>query len=133
MVRAVATVSFVAIRFARLRVVAKFTVHRRFKGGMVARNVGDTALLQGATVFDRHGERIGIAADPGGAVFVVEEGIWFVKDRYLPKDVIARMDETGAYLRISMGEAHRIGHQEPPGADDPWATHESSAPDATVR
>lgn len=70
----------------------------------MATDLGETALLQGATVFDRHGERIGIAADPGGAVFVVEEGIWFVKDRYLPKDVIARVDKAGVYLRISKGK-----------------------------
>ncbi len=100
---------------------------------MVATDPGGTALLQGATVFDRHGEKVGIAADPGGAVFVVEEGIWFVRDRYLPKDVIARVDETGAYLRISKGEAHRIGREEPPGADDPWETHETLADDPATR
>jgi len=90
-----------------------------------------TALLQSATVFDQSGERTGVAADPGGAFFVIEEGVWLVQDLYLPKEVLARVGETGAYLRISKGEAHRLGREEPPNADDPWERDETLA-DATL-
>lgn len=87
--------------------------------------------LHGTEVYGNDGEKIGVAANPGGSYFEIEAGTLFVKGFYLPKQVIARVDQTRAYLRISKQEAQRMGRDEPPGEENPWATEATPHEPAT--
>jgi len=78
--------------------------------------------LQGIEIYGNDGQKIGIAANPGGPVFEIEVGTLFAKAFYLPKEVIAHVDQTRAYLRISKQEAEQMGREESPGGENPWAT-----------
>src|SRR5690348_10020880 len=64
---------------------------------------GPQAIMPGTTVYDAAGDKLGSVHDfdPRGAYLVVQKGLFFPKDRYVPTDAIARTTPEGVFLTLS--------------------------------
>jgi uncharacterized protein (TIGR02271 family) len=64
---------------------------------------GPQAIVPGTTVYDAAGDKLGSVHDydPRGAYLVVQKGLFFPKDRYVPTDAIARATLDGVFLTLS--------------------------------
>jgi hypothetical protein len=88
--------------------------------GTVPRADDDERILAGADVFGRDGERVGTVADIGRGYFLVQDGLFTIKSMYLPRSIVARVDEEGVHLSVAKVEAVSMARQELPDAGDTW-------------
>ena len=88
--------------------------------GTVPRVDDGERLVAGMDVFGRDGERVGAVADIGRGFFLVEDGLFTITRLYLPRSIVARIDEGGVYLAITKGEAASIARQTLPDEGDAW-------------
>ena len=97
--------------------------------GTVSREDDRERLRAGMEVFDTEGERVGTVADLGRGYFLVQDGLFTIRNMYLPMRAGAQVDETGVYLTTTKGEAEAIARADVPAEGDAWY---GAAP-ATVR
>ena len=74
----------------------------------------------GAEVFGSDSEKIGDVADVGANYFLVQKGLIFIKDLYLPMSAIARVHEGHLHLNITKREAETMGREQLPAEKDAW-------------
>ncbi len=86
-------------------------------------------LRAGMDVFGAEGERIGTIADIGRGYFLVQDGLFTIRNMYLPTSAVAQVDETGVYLTAAKREAEAMARTDLPAEGDAWY---GAAP-ATVR
>ncbi len=77
-------------------------------------------LVAGMNVFGRDGARVGTVADIGRGYFLVQDGLFTIRSMYLPRTIVARIDEEGAHLAVAKGEAESMARQDLPEAGDAW-------------
>jgi hypothetical protein len=88
--------------------------------GTVPRVDDGERLVAGADVFGRDGEQVGTVADIGRGYFLVESGLFTIRSMYLPRSIVARVDEDGVHLAVAKGEAESMARQELPAEGDAW-------------
>lgn len=88
----------------------------------MGRGTGDYSgqVADGAAVYGSDGEKIGDVAEMGAHYFVVQKGLLFIKDLYLPTSAIARVHEGHLHLDITKREAEAMGREELPAENDAW-------------
>ncbi len=97
--------------------------------GTASRDDDSERLHAGMEVFGAEGERIGAVADIGRGYFLVQDGLFTIRNLYLPMSAIAQIDETGVYLTAAKHEAEAMARADLPAEGDAWY---GAAP-ATVR
>jgi uncharacterized protein (TIGR02271 family) len=85
---------------------------------------------QGWSVFDARNEKVGDVAEAGTGWVLVQKGLIFIKDVYIPTSSISRVDATNraAYLDLTKDQVDGMGWDLPP-ADT--GTYDSSSLGAT--
>lgn len=83
------------------------------------RTATDQTFIEGTTVYDANGDKVGTIhdVDAQGGYLVVEKGLLFKKDLYIPVDAVTRRDDDGVYLRYTKDELDQPSFQAPPVAD----------------
>ena len=81
-----------------------------------AGNMGGQQFLEGTPVYDSVGDKIGSISSHNveGAYLVVQKGILFKHDVYVPLQSIARNDADGVYLNMTKDQALNQDWQNPP-------------------
>src|SRR5437588_454955 len=79
-----------------------------------------TSLASGAEVYGVDSEKIGHVADVGQNYFLVQKGWLFIRDLYLPTNVIQRADADRVYLSVTKQEAEDMARDELPATGDAW-------------
>ena len=74
----------------------------------------------GAAVYGSDNEKIGEVAEMGSNYFLVQKGLIFIKDLYLPTSAIARVHEGHLHLNLTKHEAETMGREELPTEKDAW-------------
>ncbi len=97
--------------------------------GTVSREDDSERLHAGMEVFDTTGERVGTVADLGHGYFLVQDGLFTIRNMYLPMRAVAQVDETSVYLTVTKSEAEAMARADVPAEGDAWY---GAAP-ATVR
>ncbi|MCA1666034.1 MAG: DUF2171 domain-containing protein [Thermomicrobia bacterium] len=97
--------------------------------GTVSRMDDSERLHAGMDVYGSDGHRIGTLADIGRDSFLVQDGLFSIKNMYLPKSAVAEVDETGISLTVAKDEAEAMARADLPAEGDPWY----GASPATVR
>ena len=88
--------------------------------GTVPRVDDGERLVAGADVFGRDGERVGTVADIGRGYFLVQDGLFAIRSMYLPRSIVARVDEYGVHLALTKGEAESMARRDLPAEGDAW-------------
>lgn len=88
--------------------------------GTVSRGDDGERLRAGMDVFGAEGERIGAVADIGRGYFLVQDGLFTIRNMYLPMSAVAQVDETGVYLTAAKREAEAMARAELPAEGDAW-------------
>jgi hypothetical protein len=102
--------------------------------GTVPRADDGERIIAGADVFGRDGERVGTVADIGRGYFLVQDGLFTIKNMYLPRSAVARVDEEGVHLSVARDEAVSMARRELPSDGDAWyGAPPSGVPPANVR
>jgi len=77
-------------------------------------------IAQGAVVYGSNNEKIGQIAEVGQDYFLVQKGMLFHKDLYLPTSAVARMDGNHVYLNLSKEQATQMAAERLPTRGDAW-------------
>lgn len=102
--------------------------------GTVPRADDGERILAGADVFGRDGERVGTVADIGCGYFLVEDGLLTIQRMYLPRSIVAYVDEEDVHLAVAKAEAVSMARHDLPDAGDAWyGAPPSGASPASVR
>jgi len=90
-------------------------------------------ITQGAEVYDANNERIGKVAKVGRDYFLVQKGMLFPKDMYLPMSAASRVDSKHVYLSMAKEQATLMAAERLPVQGDAWygATTMGSAANTT--
>jgi uncharacterized protein (TIGR02271 family) len=85
-------------------------------------------ITPGTPVYDSAGEKVGTAIDQSvqGGYLVVQKGLLFVKDVYIPVSAIAQVDNDGVYLNMLKDDLKRQNWENIPAA--PTASTASTTP-----
>lgn len=97
--------------------------------GTVSREDDRERLRAGMDVFGAESERVGTVADIGRGYFLVQDGLFTIRNMYLPMRAVAQVDETGVYLTTTKGEVEAMARADVPTEGDAWY----GAVPATVR
>jgi len=90
-------------------------------------------IAQGAVVYGSNNEKIGQVAEVGQDYFLVQKGMLFHKDLYLPTSAVARMDGNHVYLNLSKDQATQMAAERLPARGDAWyGTTTTAATTATT-
>ena len=84
-----------------------------------------TAIQPGWDVYGSDDEHLGTIDDVGDSYLVIQKGMFFPKDIYVPFDAVVRADENGVVLNVPKGQLESMGWSEPPVglATDSWASN----------
>jgi len=80
----------------------------------------DLSVVQrGWAVYDTNDEKIGDVADIGAGYLLVQKGLLFIKDLYIPESAVTETDAANGrvYLNIAKGDADSMGWEQPPLGD----------------
>lgn len=88
--------------------------------GTVSREDDREQLHAGMEVFDTEGERVGTVADLGRGYFLVQDGLFTIRNMYLPMRAVAQVDETSVYLTMTKGEVEAMARADVPAEGDAW-------------
>lgn len=79
-------------------------------------NMGGQQFVEGTPVYDSVGDKLGSvgSASPDGNYLLVQKGIIFKHDVYVPLQSIARSDADGIYLNMTKDQALNQDWQNPP-------------------
>ena len=89
-------------------------------------------LAPGMEVYGSDNEKIAHVADVGANHLLVQKGLIFIKDLYLPMRSIARVHEGHAHLNLTKHEAEAMGREELPTENDAWYGSQRTAATATT-
>ncbi|MGE5334773.1 MAG: hypothetical protein ACM3N4_08755 [Nitrososphaerota archaeon] len=83
---------------------------------MLNQEGGKLSIMPGATVYDVNGDKVGTAQqyNPQADCLVVEKGMFFTKDIYIPASMIERSDANGIRVRLSKDELKDDRYTQPP-------------------
>jgi len=87
-----------------------------------------SGIQRGWTVYDTSDEKIGDVADIGANYLLVQKGLLFIKDLYIPTNAIAETDEANGriYLNVAKGDVDSLGWEQAPVADAMTSTTTST-------
>ncbi len=88
--------------------------------GTVSRGDDDARPRAGMEVFGAEGERVGTVADIGRGYFLVQDGLFTIRNMYLPMSAVAQVDETGVYLTAAKRDVEAMARADLPAEDDAW-------------
>ncbi len=77
-------------------------------------------IAQGAVVYGANNEKIGQIAELGQDYFLVQKGMLFHKDLYLPISAVSRVDGKHVYLNLSKEQATQMAAERLPTRGDTW-------------
>jgi len=77
-------------------------------------------ITQGDEVYGSDNEKIGKVAEVGQGYFLVQKGMFFHKDMYLPTRAMARVDRGNVYLNVAKHDAENIATERLPAQGDAW-------------
>ncbi len=82
------------------------------------------SIAPGTDVYDVHGDKIGTVQryDPQANVFVVEKGLIFKQDLYIPTRDIQATDAKGLRLDLSKDDLKSDRFTTPPAGSQSWGT-----------
>jgi uncharacterized protein (TIGR02271 family) len=85
-------------------------------------------IQAGWTAYDEAGEKIGEVADLGQGYLLVQKGLFFPKDLYIPMSSVAEVDASDQAVTIvgSKNDVESYGWDSPPTEDTGWATGDGS-------
>jgi uncharacterized protein (TIGR02271 family) len=78
-----------------------------------------SAVQRGWTVYDTSDEKIGDIADIGPTYLLVQKGLLFIKDLYIPASAITETDAANGrvHVNVAKGDVDAMGWEEPPVGD----------------
>ncbi len=77
--------------------------------------VGDTQRIEnGWDVYGSDGEKVGNVAEVGSNYLLVQKGLLFTKDFYIPTSAVASVRQDEVRLSLASGEIERQGWDSPP-------------------
>lgn len=88
--------------------------------GTVPRVDEGERLRAGMDVYGADGARLGTVADIGRAWFLIQEGLLTIRNLYLPRNTVARVEGDAAYLNIAGQQAEAMARTELPDEGDAW-------------
>src|SRR4051794_36088007 len=76
-------------------------------------------IQRGWTVYDTSDEKIGDIADIGSGYVLVQKGLLFIKDLYIPDSAITETDDANGrvYVNVAKGDVDSMGWDQPPAQD----------------
>jgi uncharacterized protein (TIGR02271 family) len=76
-------------------------------------------IQRGWTVYDTSDEKIGDIADIGSGYVLVQKGLLFIKDLYIPDSAITETDDANGrvYVNVAKGDVDSMGWDQPPAED----------------
>src|SRR4051812_16867557 len=76
-------------------------------------------IQRGWTVYDTSDEKIGDIADIGSSYVLVQKGLLFIKDLYIPDSAITETDDANGrvYVNVAKGDVDSMGWDQPPAQD----------------
>lgn len=78
----------------------------------------DRAMLtEGLDVYASDGEHVGTINEVGENYVLVQKGMFFPRDVYIPTFAIDRVDETGAWINVAKNDIDAQGWDGPPSVD----------------
>ncbi len=81
-------------------------------------NMGQIA--QGAVVYGSNNEKIGQIAEVGQDHLLVQKGMLFHKDMYVPMSAVSRVDGKHVYLNLSKEQVNQMAAENLPARGDAW-------------
>jgi uncharacterized protein (TIGR02271 family) len=81
-------------------------------------------VAQGWTVYDSNDDKVGDVAEVGANYLLVQKGLIFIKDVYVPMSAVASADPgtTSVYLNTTKSAVENMGWDEPPTRADVGAS-----------
>jgi uncharacterized protein (TIGR02271 family) len=91
-------------------------------------------IALGDTVYDAAGEKVGSIAqyDPQAGYLLVEKGLIFRKDIYIPMSAISRIDQSGVFLQLYKDDLQGDLYASPPVASTTAGTTTVGTTPATI-
>ena len=71
-------------------------------------------IQTGVDVFDDADQHIGTVAEVGPSYFIVQKGLLFPKDIYVPLSAVSQVTEHQVIINVSKSEVESMGWDEPP-------------------
>lgn len=89
---------------------------------------GNLSITPGTDVYDVNGDKIGTVQryDPQAGAFVVEKGLIFKKDLYIPTSDIQATDAKGLHLDLSKDDLSGDQYTSPPAGSQTWGATSST-------
>src|SRR5215472_13563497 len=87
------------------------------KQGTTGAPIGN--IVPGEPVYDVNGDKVGTVSEYDGrsTYFIVQRGIIFTHDLYVPMSAVTRGDADGVYLNLAKDAISNEGRDHPPTAD----------------
>jgi len=78
-----------------------------------------TAIQPGWAVYDTNEDKLGDVMEAGAGYVLVQKGLLFVKDIYIPESAIAETDAANGrvYINVAKGDVDSMGWDQPPTVD----------------
>ncbi|MEJ7652854.1 MAG: DUF2382 domain-containing protein [Chloroflexia bacterium] len=90
-----------------------------------------TQIRRGTNVYGSDGEKVGDVEEVSANYILVQKGMIFQKEFYIPADSITSVDDDGVYLSVSKDQIGDMGWDQPPTRDTGYASPEYSTSSAT--
>jgi uncharacterized protein (TIGR02271 family) len=77
-----------------------------------------SSVQPGWTVYDQNGDKVGDVADVGPGYLLIQKGLIFTKDIYVPMNQVRNLDEDRqlVYIDVASGDVDSMGWDQPPAA-----------------
>src|SRR4051794_32242218 len=88
---------------------------------------------RGWTLYDVNGQKVGDVQDVGPNYLLVQKGLLFVKDLYIPTSEVTDVDQAAQTASIGVGkdEIESRGWDSPPAESDAWTGSTGTTTGAT--
>src|SRR3954468_15137556 len=75
-----------------------------------------SSVQPGWTVYDQNGDKVGDVADVGPGYVLIQKGLIFTKDIYVPMNQVRNLDEDRqlVYINVASGDVDSMGWDQPP-------------------
>jgi len=83
-----------------------------------------SSIAPGWTVYDANQDKVGEVAEAGTNFILVQKGLLFIKDLYIPTQAITQVDDANQclYLNVAKGDVDRMGWDTPPAETADYGT-----------
>lgn len=77
---------------------------------------GSQRITDGMTVYDVNGDKVGTVsgANASSGYFILQKGLLFPHDYYVPMSAVSRIDPDGVYLNVEKDDIKNRGWDNPP-------------------